>query len=185
MKKKMLLAPLMAMLALCVFALAGCGGPSVESLITDDLTQQFDEIKNGGDDFLAGLEKASGDDFKQLGIDTKKYAKSYLDGFDYKIGDVTVDEDKGTATAEVTITCKSMKQIVSDFATKYQEEVAALDTTPSEDDLYKLAGKVMVQVTKDAKPKKTKATFKYTKDKDDAWSADDSATTEMMNAMMS
>ena len=43
----------------------------------------------------------------------------------------------------------------------------------------------MVQVTKDAKPKKTKATFKYTRDKDDAWSADDSATTEMMNAMMS
>ena len=102
MKKKMLLAPLMAAIALCVFALAGCGGPSVESLITNDLTQQFDEIKNGGDDFLSGLEKASGDDFKRLGIDTKKYAKSYLDGFDYKIGDVTVDEDKGTATAEVT-----------------------------------------------------------------------------------
>ncbi|MEE0540230.1 MAG: hypothetical protein UC421_04785 [Collinsella sp.] len=185
MKKKLLLAPLMAALVACVVLLSGCGGPSVEELITNDLTSQFDEIKDGGDDFLSGLEKASGDEFKQLGIDPKEYAKSYLEGFDYKIGDVTVDEDKGTATAEVTITCKSMNKIVEDFATQYQEKVAALDTTPSEDDLYEMAGQVMVDVTKAAKTKDTKVTFKYSANEDNEWSADDSATTEMMNAMMS
>lgn len=185
MKKKLLLAPLMAALVACVVLLSGCGGPSVEELITNDLTSQFDEIKNGGDDFLSGLEEASGDEFEQLGIDSKEYAKSYLEGFDYKIGDVTVDEDKGTATAEVTITCKSMNKIVEDFATQYQEKIAALDTMPSEDDLYKMAGQVMVDVTKAAKTKDTKVTFKYSANKDNEWSADDSATTEMMNAMMS
>lgn len=185
MKKKLLLAPLMAALVACVVLLSGCGGPSVEELITNDLTSQFDEIKNGGDDFLSGLEEASGDEFEQLGIDPKEYAKSYLEGFDYKIGDVTVDEDKGTATAEVTITCKSMNKIVEDFATQYQEKIAALDTTPSEDDLYKMAGQVMVDVTKAAKTKDTKVTFKYSANEDNEWSADDSATTEMMNAMMS
>ena len=184
MKKKLLLAPLMAVLVACVVLLSGCGGPSVEELITNDLTSQFDEIKNGGDDFLAGLEEASGDEFEQLGIDPKEYSKSYLEGFDYKIGDVTVDEDKGTATAEVTITCKSMNKIVEDFATQYQEKVAALDTMPSEDDLYKMAGQVMVDVTKAAKTKDTKVTFKYSANEDNEWSADDSATTEMMNAMM-
>ena len=157
MKKKLLLAPLMAALVACVVLLSGCGGPSVEELITNDLTNQFDEIKNGGDDFLSGLEKASGDEFEQLGIDPKEYAKSYLEGFDYKIGDVTVDEDKGTATAEVTITCKSMNKIVEDFATQYQEKIAALDTMPSEDDLYKMAGQVMVDVTKAAKTKDTRS----------------------------
>ena len=185
MKKKLLLAPLMAALVACVVLLSGCGGPSVEELITNDLTSQFDEIKNGGDDFLSGLEEASGDEFEQLGIDPKEYAKSYLEGFDYKIGDVTVDEDKGTATAEVTITCKSMNKIVEDFATQYQEKIAALDTMPSEDDLYKMAGQVMVDVTKAAKTKDTKITFKYSANEDNEWSADDSATTEMMNAMMS
>ena len=185
MKKKLLLAPLMAALVACVVLLSGCGGPSVEELITNDLTSQFDEIKNGGDDFLSGLEEASGDEFEQLGIDPKEYAKSYLEGFDYKIGDVTVDEDKGTATAEVTITCKSMNKIVEDFATQYQEKIAALDTIPSEDDLYKMAGQVMVDVTKAAKTKDTKVTFKYSANEDNEWSADDSATTEMMNAMMS
>ena len=184
MKKKLLLAPLMAVLVACVVLLSGCGGPSVEELITDDLTSQFDEIKNGGDEFLSGLEEASGDDFEQLGIDSKEFAKSYLEGFGYKIGDVTVDEDKGTATAEVTITCKSMNKIVEDFATQYQEKVAALDEQPSEDDLYKMAGQVMLDVTKAAKPKDTKVTLKYSANEDNEWSADDSATTEMMNAMM-
>ena len=190
MKKKLLLAPLMAVLVACVVVLSGCGGPSVEELITEDLTTQFDEVKNGGDDFLAGLEEASGGEVEQLGlagvlgIDPKEYAKSYLEGFDYKIGDVTVDEDKGTATADVTITCKSMNKIVEDFATQYQEKIAALDTMPSEDDLYKMAGQVMVDVTKAAKTKDTKVTFKYTANDDGEWSADDSATTEMMNAMM-
>lgn len=184
MKKKLLLAPLMAALVACVVLLSGCGGPSVEELITNDLTSQFDEIKNGGDDFLSGLEEASGDEFEQLGIDPKEYAKSYLEGFDYKIGDVTVDEDKGTATAEVTITCKSMNKIVEDFATQYQEKIAALDTMPSEDELYKMAGQVMVDVTKAAETKDTKVTFKYSANEDNEWSADDSATTEMMNAMM-
>ena len=172
MKKKLLLAPLMAVLVACVVVLSGCGGPSVEELITEDLTTQFDEVKNGGDDFLAGLEEASGDEFEQLGIDPKEYAKSYL-------------EDKGTATAEVTITCKSMNQIVEDFATQYQEKVAALDSMPSDDELYKMAGQVMVDVTKAAKTKDTKVTFKYSCNDDGEWSADDSATNEMMNAMMS
>lgn len=184
MKKKLLLAPLMAVLVACVVVLSGCGGPSVEELITEDLTTQFDEVKNGGDDFLAGLEEASGDEFEQLGIDPKEYAKSYLEGFDYKIGDVTVDEDKGTATADVTITCKSMNKIVEDFATQYQEKIAALDTMPSEDDLYKMAGQVMVDVTKAAKTKDTKVTFKYTANDDGEWSADDSATTEMMRTRL-
>ena len=95
------------------------------------------------------------------------------------------DEDKGTATAEVTITCKSMNQIVEDFATQYQEKVAALDSMPSDDELYKMAGQVMVDVTKAAKTKDTKVTFKYSCNDDGEWSADDSATNEMMNAMMS
>lgn len=42
----------------------------------------------------------------------------------------------------------------------------------------------MVDVTKAAKTKDTKITFKYTANDDGEWYADDSATTEMMNAMM-
>ena len=125
-----------------------------------------------------------GDEFEQLGIDPKEYAKTYLEGFDYKIGDVTVDEDKGVATAEVSITCKSMNKIVEDFSTQYQEKVAALDTVPSDDELYKMAGQVMVDVTKATEPRKTTVIFKYTCNDDGEWSADDSVNSEMMDAIV-
>lgn len=183
MKKRLLFAPLVTVVVACVIALSGCGGPTVEQLIAEDLTTQLDEIKNNNEAFLDGLDKVAGKEFKKVDIDTGDYAKSYLEGFDYKIGDIVVDEDKGTATAEVTITCKSMNQIQGDFATKYQEKVAALDESPSEDELYKMAGQVMLDVTKSAKPKDTKVTFKYSANDDNEWSGDDSNISEMMGAM--
>ncbi len=163
--------------------LSGCGGPSIEESSSPRILRL--SSKNGGDDFLSGLEEASGDEFEQLGIDPKEYAKTYLEGFDYEIGDVTVDEDKGVATAEVSITCKSMNKIVEDFSTQYQEKVAALDTVPSDDELYKMAGQVMVDVTKATEPRKTTVIFKYTCNDDGEWSADDSVNSEMMDAMLS
>ena len=98
---------------------------------------------------------------------------------------MTVDEDKGVATAEVSITCKSMNKIVEDFSTQYQEKVAALDTVPSDDELYKMAGQVMVDVTKATEPRKTTVIFKYTCNDDGEWPADDSVNSEMMDAMLS
>ena len=183
MKKKLLLVPLMAVVVACVFALSGCGSPTVEQLISEDLTTQLDEIKNNDESFLDGLNKVAGKEFKRVDIKTEEYAKSYLEGFDYKIGSIVVDKDKGTAAAEVTITCKSMSQIQENFATKYQEKVAALDGSPPEDELYKLAGQVMVDVTKAAKPKDTKVTFKYSVNDDNEWSGDDSNISEMMSAL--
>lgn len=183
MKKKPLLALMLAVVVACLISLFGCGDPTVEQLINEDLINQLDEIKNNDESFLDGLDKAAGKEFKRVGINTEEYAKSYLEGFDYKIGDIVVDEDKGTATAEVTVSCKSMAQIQGDFATKYQEKVAALDGSPSEDELYKLAGQVMLDVTKAAKPKDTKVIFKYYINDDNEWSGDDSNISEMMSAL--
>ena len=122
---------------------------------------------------------------EEVGAIMKLFAQYLIEGFDYKIGDVTVDEDKGVATAEVSITCKSMNKIVEDFSTQYQEKVAALDTMPSDDELYKMAGQVMVDVTKATEPRKTTVIFKYTCNDDGEWSADDSVNSEMMDAMLS
>ena len=60
MRKKLLLVPLMAVVVACVFALSGCGSPTVEQLINEDLTNQLDEIKNNDESFLDGLNKVAG-----------------------------------------------------------------------------------------------------------------------------
>ena len=170
MKKRILTVPLVAIVAVCMVLLSACSsGPTAEELIKEDLAAQFDEVKKSDSDFLKGIESASGDSFEQLGVDTGEFAKAYLDGFDYKIGSVKVNEGKGTAKATVSVTCKSMAQIIDAFTAAVDAETDSM----------------MMQATKDTKPKKTKCTFTYKLNKDNAWEADDSATDEMIDAMLS
>ena len=51
--------PLVVLVAACVIALSGCGGPTVEQLIAEDLANQLDEIKNNNEAFLDGLDKVA------------------------------------------------------------------------------------------------------------------------------
>ena len=185
MKKRILAVPLVAIAAVCMVLLGACSsGPTAEELIKEDLASQFDEVKKNDSDFVKGIESASGDSFDKLGIDSGEFAKAYLDGFDYKIGAVKVNEDKGTAKASVTVTCKSMAQIINTFTAAVDAETESM-TSMSEDEIYKRCGELMMQATKDTKVKKTKCTFTYKLNKDNAWEADDSATNEMIDAMLS
>lgn len=182
--KKRFIIMLTALLALCPLVLTGCG-PSAEELIRDDLTSQFEEIKAGDEDLLEGIESSAGEDFEDLGIDPKEFASSYLEGFDYTVNDVTVDGD--TATANVSITVKSMGDIVNEFQLKFTEylSTADLSTISGEDELYQQAGQLLMDATASAEPKTVECDFTYTKDEDGVWSADESAETELVNALMS
>ena len=56
MKKKPLLALMLAVVVACLISLSGCGDPTVEQLINEDLINQLDEIKNNDESFLDGLD---------------------------------------------------------------------------------------------------------------------------------
>lgn len=117
MKQKKFLALLVCAAMACALLVcaAGCGGPNNEQVIRDGISQELDSIKNKDEKVLkqietngkkAGLEKA--------GISSTDFANSALDGFDYSIGDITVDGNN--ATAQVTITSKSYSDLVSKLA---------------------------------------------------------------------
>ena len=72
---------------------------------------------DGGDDFLSGLEEASGDEFEQLGIDPKEYAKTYLEGFDYKNRNIRI-KFLGDRTALDPKLQKMMNELEGDSACK-------------------------------------------------------------------
>lgn len=180
--KKRLFAPLLALVAICFVALTACGGPSVEDLIREDLTTQFDEIKAGGDDFMEGIEQSAGEDFDTLGVEPRAFAESFLEGFDYQIDDITVDDD--TATAKVSLTVKSMGDIINEFQLSYAEYLSGLTEAPSEDEAYRQAGQMLMDATATVEPKTTDCTFTYSRDDDGEWSADESAETELLNALM-
>ncbi len=169
-------------LALGLAACSGDNGPSAEALIKEDLTSSFNEVKADSDDFVESIEDASGDELEQLGVDSTEFTKAFLDGFDYKIGKISVDEDKGIATAKVTIVCKSMQDIIEATGEQATAETDSLQGL-SEEEVYKRVGIIMLEAAQDAEVKSTECTFTYRCDSDGEWEAGDDAEEQIYKAM--
>ena len=50
--KKKFIVPIMALFAACLLVLTGCGGPSAEQLIREDLEAQFAEVKADNEEMI-------------------------------------------------------------------------------------------------------------------------------------
>lgn len=104
-KRRIVVACIAALMTVCLGMLAGCG-PSNEEVIRTGVTQELDGLKNQDDAAMAEI--VSGANMSGLsayGLDANEFMKAYLNGFDYRIDDVTVDGDKAQVT--VVLTCKS------------------------------------------------------------------------------
>ncbi len=117
MKQKKLLALLVCAAMACALLVCGigCGGPNNEQVIRDGISQELDSIKNKDEKVLEQIQangKKAG--LEKIGISSTDFANSALDGFDYSIGDITVDGNN--ATAQVTITSKSYSDLTSKLA---------------------------------------------------------------------
>ncbi|MDO4436431.1 MAG: hypothetical protein Q4B77_00520 [Coriobacteriaceae bacterium] len=183
--KKFWVAPLAACALACTVLLSACGGPSVEELIREDLEAQFEEISPEDDELVDAMEASGGAGFEMLGIDSEEYAEAYLDGFAYKIGDITVDEEAGTAKAEVTITMKSMTDILEEFSKQSEEFMANIDPAAyaNEQELYVEVGKMLMDVTKSVEPKEATVAFEYEKDGEGVWQPVEGTELQILSAM--
>ena len=180
-----LLGVLAGILIACVVALSGCSlfGPSDVDTIHDAVESELSTIKSGGtDDMVSAIEEQTSEYLTKLGLDSKEYLSAYLEGFDYSLGDITIDESAGTAVANVQVACKSMTDIVSAFQTKFNEGIQNLDGEQSEDDLLKLAGQYLLEATSEATPKTVSVSLDLTKD-GDQWSFTDDAGSTIASAI--
>lgn len=97
---------LLALLSCAIIALNGCG-PSDEERITEALTTELETIKNHDDQFVRSLiSEDTQQALQNVNINAETFCASLLDGFDYQINSIDVDKD--TAQASVTITCKNL-----------------------------------------------------------------------------
>ncbi len=185
MKKKFWAMPLVLIAAVCVALLSACGGPSVEELIREDLTTEFDAVDPHDEELLESMESSSDGSFEQLGIDVEEFAEAYLGNFSYKIGDIVVDEDAGTAEATVTVSMKSMSAIMNEFATQFEEWVATIDlsTLSSDEELYVKAGEILLDVTSTTEETESDVVITYSKDSEGTWVADEDAGAAILEAM--
>ncbi len=180
MKRKTLVTALMAvLLVVCGLGLAACGGPSVEQLIRQDLEEGFSQMKSGDGDFAKGFEESIQGELGEYGVDSSEFTAAYLDGSDYKIGDITVDENAGTATADVSVTIKQMSDLLAAFLPRAMQ--ASLTTSATtEDEFNAELAAIMVEETKNIEPATTDITITYTRDSDGTWSVDEDALAKSM-----
>ena len=134
-----------ALMVLCLGALAGCG-PNDEEVIRNGVAENLDEAALA--DLMSGADVA---DLSEFGIDANEFMKAYLAGFDYRIGDVTVDGKE--AHVDVALTCKSYaayEQALEDAAAKLAEDESFLELPEAE--MNQKIGETVMEATAAIEP---------------------------------
>lgn len=184
MKKLAMILLASALLALSIGALSSCG-KSADAIIKDDMTRQLDGVKKMDGDFANSLVSAfSTESFEVYGIDPATFVQSYFKGFDYSIGEISVDGD--TATVQVTLTCKSYSGIKAAIgeATAELNGSAEFANLPH-DEQYERIGQIVMDAVDGATPAEAKpVSVKYAK-KDGSWLPTDNTAQTIAKALRS
>lgn len=162
--------------------LGGCSGTNPEEAIRADISSGLDELKNMDEETITEYADSLGDlGMEAYGIDNETIITAMVDGFDYTIDSVEVDGD--TATAMVTVTSKSMSELMNlDSDAMMGDLMDAVDAgeldISDSDAINAWAGEYVMGLVGQIEPSEKTLEFLYNKT-DDGWEIDSSATTEM------
>lgn len=180
---KVLTCSITAVLALSVgLVLGACSGPSPEEAIREDLTANLDRVKELDDATVEELVGSMGTlGLETYGIEASDVVRSLLDGFDYTIDDITVDDEGTSAVASVSVTCKSVSdfterinQAATDLATELMNDPSGLELLSDEDALNARIGEVVMETLDEVELQQTSIEIDYSKT-DDGWTASDAS----------
>lgn len=154
-----------------LLALTGCSSDQekIKAAVDSELGALVDPDDAAIDKLVD--EADSVDEFAMAGIEVRDFVKSWIDGFSYEVGDISVDGDK--AEAKVTITCKNLGQIIQSWTEASQAEMASMSFTTT-DEIYEYVGSSLMAAVDSAEPTPTEVTIELEKDGTD-WVAPDSA----------
>lgn len=186
MKKRLLAAPLAIAAIACTVLLGACGGPSIEELIRTDLTEAFDSISPDNEEFVDSLTDSTGGSLEILDLSAEDFAKGYFDGFEYEIGDISVEEKAGTASARVKVKMKSITDAMADFTADYEAWIMSIDPSavPSEEELYAKGGELMMASIAETPAEESDITFTYSKNENGEWEPSEGADEAILGAML-
>lgn len=173
----------------CALALGGCGlfGPSPEQIVRDglasDLDMLLDEESQARQTMVSNLESTGA--LSGLGVDTQGFLDTLLEGMEYEIASVEVDDEAKTATATVELTCKSL----TDVATRAQEllnqrAADAGETAISPEETLAWMGECLMQAAQEDAPESVELELDCSSDDEGTWSADDSVAAAVAGALL-
>ena len=171
-----------ALVVACALVLGGCSGENPEDAIRADIVANFDQIKNLDEATLEEI--SSGMDVEALepfGLEGDEIVRSLLDGFDYSVESVSVDDSGESATAEVSVTCKS----ATDLTESSEDAVASIFQEPDylsllgdDEALGARMGELMMGALDGLTPSEKSIELDYAKGKD-GWEMDASSSSEI------
>ncbi|WP_165062792.1 hypothetical protein [Adlercreutzia sp. ZJ154] len=166
--KKVLALIAAGILAAGVLCTVGCAGQNSEQLIRDSLTKQLDKYKNADEAAMTELATvAESEGLDEMGIDSQEFAAAVLDGFDYSIDKIVVNDNN--ATASVSITSKSY----TDFENRMNDVISGITSDPAfaemtEEEATTALGEKVMQAFDECEIITENADIEYTL-KDNVW----------------
>lgn len=142
--------------------LVGCGDSGdaeSKAAIADGVTDGLEQLKSGSGEAVdlakETLNSHVGSQLEDMGISDDELISTYLQDFDYEVGDVTMTGS--SATVHVTLTCRS----VADIAKEFVSQSRGLNDEE--------AGKVLMQCVENATPAQSEADVYVQKGADGSW----------------
>lgn len=159
-----------ALVAVCALVLGACSSEKPEDAIRADIAANFDRVKELDE---ATIEEMTSSmdiaELEQYGIDGASIVRSLLDGFDYSVGSVTVDDSGKGATAEVNVTCKSATDLydgIEDAVASIFQDPDYLSLLSDEKALGERIGEVIMGALDDLTPTEKTIELDYAKGED-------------------
>lgn len=142
--------------------LVGCGDSGdaeSKAAIADGVTDGLEQLKSGSGEAVdlakETLNSYVGSQLEDMGISDDELISTYLQDFDYEVGDVTMTGS--SATVHVTLTCRP----VADIAKEFVSQSRGLNDEE--------AGKVLIQCVENATPAQSEADVYVQKGADGSW----------------
>lgn len=142
--------------------LVGCGDSGdaeSKAAIADGVTDGLEQLKSGSGEAVdlakETLNSYVGSQLEDMCISDDELISTYLQVFDYEVGDVTMTGS--SATVHVTLTCRS----VADIAKEFVSQSRGMNDEE--------AGKVLMQCVENATPAQSEADVYVQKGADGSW----------------
>lgn len=154
----------------CLMLLVGCGNSNPEEIIEKEISATFDALVVKEGESYDAMKTSFVEEFEEVpGINSEELFVSLLDGFNYSIDSIKVDNESGTAVATLNIKIKSMSDIFSAWLSDLSETDASTFNGMSEDEMSEYAGKQLLAAVDATEAKDATIEIRYSINKDGGW----------------
>ena len=163
----------------CVLGLTGCGATDEDrQAVCDSIDSELNQLTTLSASELLGDSLES---VERLGISGDEFLGAFFDGASWSTGDASF-EGPG-ASAKVSLTCRSLSSVLDALKDAYTAQTLEDGGHPSEGDLYRTAGKALLDCVHAASLETREVNVALSK-QNGSWLVDDEGRSALISALI-